>query len=84
MLKKKSRREKDIRIQRPFSQRNTVRKDQEGTGEETGGTETGNGSTDDEGHRVLRDTADQAADFEDEDRCEVDPFDAQECVELSK
>lgn len=74
----------DLRIQRSSGERNTVGENQEGAGEEARGAQAGDGSTNDECDRVLRDTADQAAHLEDEDGSQVNPLEAQEGVEFSE
>lgn len=74
----------DLRVQRSSSQRNAVGENQKSAGEETRRAQAGNGSTDDQGDRVLSNTADQAAYLKDEDGSQVNPLEAQEGVELSE
>lgn len=57
---------------------------QKSAGEETRRAQAGDGSTDDQGDRVLSNAADQATDLEDEDGSQVDPLEAQVGVELSE
>jgi hypothetical protein len=61
-----------------------VSQDQKGAGEKTGGSKTGDGSADDESHRIWGNTAYQTTNFKDEDGGQVDPFDAEKRVEFSE
>lgn len=58
--------------------------DDQGSREDTRGTDTCDGTTKNQSGRVRGNTADQAAQFEDTDGDEVDPFDREVGVELSE
>jgi len=66
-----------------LSQRYTDRDYEHGAAEDASRTNTGNGTSDDQGSRVGRNTTDERADFEDEEGRKVDPFDGVEGVKLS-
>ena len=66
-----------------LAQRHRHGDDQNRAAEDTSRADTRDGATDDEGRRVGRNAADEGADFEDEQRREVHPFDGVECVEFS-
>lgn len=70
-------------VSRATAQRYGDRDDQDGSGEDTSCSDTSDSASDDEGSRVWRDTADKRAEFEDEERDEVYPFDGVVGVELS-
>jgi len=65
----------------PLGERQGVAEDDDGAGEEAGGTDAGDGAADDEGVGVGSQGADQAADLEDEDGRQVGVFDAEDAVQ---
>lgn len=66
-----------------LSQRYRVCYDENGTTEDTGSSNTGDSTSDNQCGAVRRNTTDQAADLEDEQGRKVDPFDRVECVEFA-
>ena len=60
--------------------RTRVGEDDDGAGEETGGTHAGNGAADNKGDGAGGDGAEQTAYFKDEDGCEERPLDVEHAV----
>lgn len=70
-------------VRRALAQRDRDGDDQNGAAEDTRGADTRNRATDDERRRVGRNTADEGADLEDEQRGEIHPLDGVEGVEFA-
>jgi hypothetical protein len=68
----------------PLLERHRVSQDDEGTRENRGRSDAGDGATNDQGHAVVGDSAYQRADLEDEDGDEVNQLDAEEGVESAE
>ncbi len=74
----------ESRVDGPFDQRNRVRDDDERPGEDACGSQTGNGTANDESYRCWRSTTDYRADLEDKDSHQINPFDREEGVKFAE
>lgn len=61
-----------------------MRQDEQRARHDAGGAQAGHGAANDERDGVLGDAADEAAELEEADGDEIDPFDAEVDVELAK
>lgn len=64
----------DTGIHRTLSQRNCSRQNNDGSGENASGSQTGDGSSDNENSRGWSDGGDQGTDLENDDSSQEDPF----------
>jgi hypothetical protein len=73
----------DTHISRTLSERDRVGNNQNGTAKDSRSSQTGDGTANDQSSRVGRGSAYQAADLEDGEGDEVNPFDRVEGVEFA-
>ena len=73
----------DTHISRTLSERDRVGNNQNGTAKDSGSSQTGDGTANDQSSRVGRGGAYQATNLEDGESGKVDPFDRVEGVEFA-